>query len=246
MNYVMLLCAGFGKRLKCETLKCPKPMLRVNKKPILEYTINHLAKLNLRNIIINLHYMPEKISSYFGDGSSFGVNIIYSYEETPLGTAGGLKNAESYFKNAKNILVIYGDVICFEDYRKFILFRESKNATAVILIHEREHSNSIVEIDTTNKITRFIERPTKEITDKKQNWVNSGVYCFNQQIFSKIPKSTFSDFPKDIFPKLIKEDSIYGYPLNAYRCSIDTEERYGKVQIDLRNYFKKGNFYECC
>ncbi|MFH1222823.1 MAG: nucleotidyltransferase family protein [Pseudomonadota bacterium] len=244
MNTAMILCAGFGKRMESFTKDTPKPMLPIMNKPILEHTIRHLAELGFTNIVINLHYLPEQITEYFRDGKDFGVNIHYSYENEPLGTAGAVKKVESILKNEKGFLVLYGDVVCNENYYNLLQFhRSKKNAIATIVLHERKSSNSVVEMDSDNKIIRFIERPKDPVTDKKQDWVNSGLYCFRSDILNYIPQGVYCDFPKDVFPKLVEQGNIYGYPLTAYRCAIDSPERYAeaeaKAKADFPNFLKR-------
>ena len=235
MNTAMILCAGFGTRLKKYTKKIPKPMLRLSGKPLLEHTIIHLSNYGICNIIINLHYFADEIISYFKDGSKWGIKITYSYEETPLGTAGAVKNVENNLTGIDDFLVLYGDVICNENYKDFIKFHKSKkDAVASIILHKRNRSNSIVEMDNKSMIIRFIERPDKEIKNKNQNWVNSGLYSFNKKILNYIPQKVFCDFPKDIFPILVSEGCLYGYELKGYRCSIDSPKRYIKVQNDFK------------
>lgn len=234
MNTAMILCAGYGTRLKKFTKEIPKPMIRLSGKPLLEYTIEHLSKYGINNIIINLHFLADEIMSYFKDGNKWGVEIVYSFEKTLLGTAGAVKNVENHLKGIDDFLVLYGDVICNENYKDFIKFHRSKrDAVASIIMHKRNRSNSIVEINDENKITKFIERPEQETGNKKQNWVNSGLYSFNKKILKYIPAKQVCDFPRDIFPVLVSEGCLYGYELKSYRCSIDTPERYEKAQNDI-------------
>ncbi|HOT74244.1 MAG TPA: nucleotidyltransferase family protein [Candidatus Wallbacteria bacterium] len=236
LSAAMILCAGFGTRMHDFTKDLPKPMLQIGPKPLLEYTITHLAKSGITNIVINLHYLPEKITAHFGDGRRFGVNISYSPEEKPLGTAGAVKKAEAFLNKYDDFLVLYGDIVCTQDYAALHAFHKSRpDAAASIILHERAKSNSVVEIDDKNKIVRFIERPEKEVADKKQNWVNSGLYCFNKKILDYIPPEEFCDFPKNIFSRLVSEGSLYGFPLNGYRCAIDSPDRYEKACGDLAN-----------
>ncbi len=232
MKTAMILCAGYGKRLGELTKDTPKPMLPVNGKPMLEYTIGHLAKLGIDHLIINLHYLPDKITSYFGNGKKWGVSIDYSFEEEPMGTAGALKKVAPMITD--DTLVLYGDVICNEDYNSLIDFHKSRrNAVASIILHERRSSNSVVEMNGDRLITRFIERPEKEVKDKKQDWVNSGLYCFSKKILEFIPEKVYCDFPKDVFPSLVEKKLIYGYPLKGYRKAVDSAERYKEIQEDL-------------
>lgn len=231
----MILCAGFGTRLQNLTKNTPKPMLLLDNKPILEYTIEHLKRNGIEKIVINLHYLANQITSYFENGKKWGVEIVYSYEEFPLGTAGAVKKVENIMSKTENFLVLYGDIVTNQNYAEFFKFHESKiNAVSTIILHERNKSNSIVEIDENNKITKFLERPPEaETSNKRQNWVNSGLYCFNRKVFDFIPDG-FSDFPKDIFQKLIDKNALYGCPLSGYRCAVDSEERYFMVKLDYQ------------
>jgi mannose-1-phosphate guanylyltransferase/phosphomannomutase len=235
MKAAMLLCAGFGKRLKELTDDNPKPMLKVFGKPILEYAINHLSKLGIKNIFINLHYMADKISSYFKNGEKWNVNIKYCYEDYPLGTAGAVKNIENQLLKYENFFVFYGDIVTNENFNNLLNFHLSKNdSVATIIIHKRKKSNSIVKIDNENKVIEFIERPNSFNKYSENHWVNSGLYCFDKKILSYIPKNTICDFPKDIFPLLLKKGEIYGYPLKSYRCAIDSKERLEILQNDIK------------
>lgn len=236
MNTAMILCAGFGTRMKDLTKDMPKPMLSINNKPLLEHTLRHLASLGITNIVINLHYKTEQITSYFQTGEKWGVRIHYSFEEAPLGTAGAVKKVEHILEKTDAFLVLYGDIFCTQDYADVYAFHRTKHAAVgTIVLHERNTSNSVVEMDDTCKIIRFIERPEKEVLDKKQKWVNSGLYCFNKKILAYIPKDTFCDFPKDIFGTLVNEKTLYGYPLKGYRCAVDSKERYEQLQHDILN-----------
>ncbi len=235
MKAAIILCAGFGNRLKEFTIDLPKPMLPILGKPILEYTIEHLSRLGINYIIINLHYLAEKITAYFKNGKKWNVNIEYSFEDYPLGTAGAVKKVEEKLYKFKNFFVLYGDIICNENYNDLLKFHLSiKNSIATIILHKRNKSNSIVKIDDHNKIIRFIERPKNNENNDDNFWVNSGLYCFSNKILNLIPKKKVCDFPKDIFPLLIKKGKIYGYPLKTYRCAIDSPERYKSVQNDFK------------
>ncbi len=233
MTYAMILCAGFGTRMNELTKDTPKPMLKLGDKPLLEYTIRHLKKFGIEKIIINLHYLPEQITSYFGNGENFGVEISYSYEDAPMGTAGAIKKVQNILSKSNNFLVIYGDILTDLNYSDLIKFHTSKdNALASIIIHERAKSNSIVEIDENNKVIKFVERPPEEqLQLKTQNWVNSAVYCLNNKVLDLIPEG-FSDFPKDIFPKIMELGGLYAMPLNGYRCAVDSSERYSMLKLD--------------
>ncbi|MBF0441913.1 MAG: nucleotidyltransferase family protein [Oligoflexales bacterium] len=238
MNTAMILCAGFGTRMKGFTENCPKPMLVLNGKPLLEYTITHLKKLGISNIIINLHYLHEMITSYFEDGHRWGVTIRYSYEDTPLGTAGAVKKVQRMLESENDFLVLYGDVVTNYNFRRLIDFHKRQtSSTGTILLHERVKSNSIVEIDDNFLVTRFWERPLNDPAEKRQNWVNSGLYCFNKKIFKYLKEENiYCDFPKEIFSLLVGEKSLFGLPIgSAYRCAVDSPERFARLTEDFNN-----------
>ena len=232
----MILCAGFGTRMKQFTKDIPKPMLPIYGKPLLEYTIRLLASQGVTKLVINLHYLADAITSYFQDGKHWGVEIMYSYEDEPLGTAGAVKKVADILTKEDSFLVLYGDVFCTQDYRKLYDYHRSRrNAAATIIMHEREKSNSIVEVDEEGRVVTFIERPAVEPVLRKQKWVNSGLYCFNRKILDSIVGNVFSDLPKDLFPGLTANSELFGYPLQGYRCSVDSPERYRQLQADFNN-----------
>jgi len=221
----MILSAGYGTRLGNITKETPKPMLDVNGKPMLERIINNLKKHGFNQLVINLHFMPEVIKNYFGDGSDFGVEIVYSFEDTLLGTAGGVKKMENFFNN-DSFLVHYGDVVTDQDFSDMLKFHKEKKALATLLLHQRKKSNSVVSLDNENRIIDFLERPTDEERKNIESpWVNSGICICEPEILELIPKETANDLPRDIFSKNISCQRLFGFPLNAYRCAVDSPER---------------------
>jgi len=214
----LILCAGFGTRLKPLTDDTPKPLLKVNGKPIIQYTIDHLYKLGIKDIAINVHYKANRFVEYLKD-----TNIKIFHEDEALGTAGAVKNAKD-FLDSEEFLVIYGDVICYENFNAMKNFHKQRNALATILVHKNK-SNSLIEIGENDKIVKFKERPCIKVS----GWTNSGIYIFNKEIFDYIPDG-FSDFPKDIFSKL---NRYYAFRLKSYRIAIDSYWRLKKAEREL-------------
>ena len=227
----MVLCAGHGTRMGDLTREIPKPMLPIHGKPLLEYTLCYLVRHGIDQVVINLHFMPEKIQAHFGDGSRLGMRIIYSYEETLLGTAGGPKKVAHILSRSDDFLLLYGDLLIDQDLSAMMAFHREKRAMATLLLHQRRRSNSLVAMDQENRIVAFLERPTEE--QRAENpfpWVNSGVYLLRSAILDRVPPDVPCDFPRDIFPDLIRSEPCYGFPVSGFRCAIDSPSRYEEAK----------------
>lgn len=222
----MVLCAGFGTRLGELTREIPKPMLDVAGRPLLEYILANLARHGFTEVVVNLHFLPEVIRGYFADGSRWGVCLAYSDEPELLGTAGGVKKVEAFFRDEREFLVHYGDIITDQDFSAMLTFHRRQNALATLLVHERAKSNSVVVVDEDSRITNFLERPREEervgVTSRL---VNSGIWLCSQEVLDAIPEGRPADLPRDILPKLIGSRRLFVFPLSGYRCAIDSPER---------------------
>jgi NDP-sugar pyrophosphorylase family protein len=222
----MVLCAGYGTRLGNLTREIPKPMLLLEGRPLLEYIIINLARHNFRQIAINLHFMPDLIKDYFGDGSRWNLEIQYSHETQLLGTAGGLKKMADFLSAEDLFLAHYGDILTDQDLTRIVEFHRSKGALASVLVHQRVGSNSVVSMDSKGRIIDFLERPTDEERRAVASpWAYSGVCICSPNFLDAIPVNTPSDIPRDILPKLLSSGRIYGFPLDGYRCAVDSPER---------------------
>jgi len=211
-------------------------MLRLQERPMLEYIICHLAQHSFNQIAVNLHFMPEAIRGYFGDGSCFGVELIYSYEPELLGTAGGVKKMENFLDVGEAFIVHYGDVLTDQDFTVMLQFHRKHKALATLLLHQRAYSNSIVSLDEKGRITNFIERPTEEARrGVNSRWVNSGICICNPQLLDEIPADAACDLARDIFPRLIESNRLYGFPLSGYRCAVDSPDRLAEARAAIAN-----------
>ena len=222
----MVLSAGYGTRLGDLTRETPKPMLRLQGRPMLEYIICHLARHGFDQIAVNLHFMPDMIRDYFGDGSRLGVELVYSYEPELLGTAGGVKKMADFLGAGEAFMVHYGDVLTDHDFTAMLHFHRERNALATLLLHQRARSNSVVSLDKEWRIIGFLERPTEEARRGVQSpWVNSGICICAPQLLGEIPADVACDLPRDIFPRLIDSHRLFGFPLSGYRCAVDSPDR---------------------
>ena len=221
-----ILAAGAGTRLRPLTFECPKPMIPLLNKPVIEHTINNLKKHNINSIVMNLHTLPKVITDYFGDGKKFGMDIKYSYEETLLGTAGGLKKCKKFFDST--FVVMSGDGLTDIDLTSAISFHKKKKSLATMVLKsiETKFAYGITLTDRFNRIVNFVEKPTwgSVFSDT----VNTGIYIFEPEIFKYIPDG-FYDFGKNLWPKLLKlKKPIYAYVMNEHWTDIGNIEEYKK------------------
>jgi NDP-sugar pyrophosphorylase family protein len=223
----IILCAGFGSRLGDLTREIPKPMLLLNRRPLLSYILANCKANGFTNIAINLHFKPEIITKFFGDGSRFGLSIQYFFEERLLGTAGSVRNMAGFIGNDSNFLVHYGDILTDQNFLSLQTFHQTNtNALATLIVHSRLNSNSIVLMNSEKRITGFIERPSEEERQKyNSSWVNSGIAIFNKSIIDLIPQDAV-DLPKHVYCKLSDSQRLYAFQLDGYRSAIDSPDRY--------------------
>lgn len=229
----MVLVAGEGTRLRPLTLETPKTLLPVGGRPLIEYTLAWLKTHGIWEVAINLHHLGDKISTFLGNGSHFGIKITYSLEESLLGTAGGVKRMEQFFNNT--FVVVYGDNLTDFNLSAMIKFHREKKALATLAIFEVPNlwEVGIVEIEEGSRVLRLVEKPQSLIS----NLANGGVYVLEKEILDHIPAWGFSDFACDILPKLIELGlPIYGYRLKSgdYFIDIGTMEKYQKANEDVK------------
>ncbi len=235
-----ILAAGAGTRLRPLTYECPKPMISLLNKPVIEHTIDNLKKHNIDSVVMNLHTLPKMITDYFGNGKKFGIDINYSMEENLLGTAGGLKKCKSFFDST--FVVMSGDGLSNVDLTSAVAFHKKKKALATMVLKkiETKFAYGITLTDRFNRIVNFVEKPSwgSVFSDT----VNTGIYIFEPEIFRYIPDG-FYDFGKDLWPKLLKlKKNIYAYLMNEYWTDIGNIEEYkngvkdalfGKISINV-------------
>lgn len=249
----LILCAGEGTRLRPLTKNIPKSMILIKDKPILEHLILLLKKHGVEEIAINTSYLPEKIKKYFGDGSSFGVKIKYSYESELLGTAGALNNFKEFFNEP--FFVIYGDNITNLDLTKMKQRQEeSKAFGAIYLYHEKMGNNKTtpgqVLINENNFVVKIIENPDQKEKEEllkipdKFKFTNAGIYLFNPKILDFIPPGK-TDFAKQILPEVLKKGlEIYGHTQECYIREIGQINRYLKAKEEIESGKIKLNYIE--
>jgi mannose-1-phosphate guanylyltransferase/phosphomannomutase len=233
----LILAAGEGTRLQPLTWDRPKPMVTVGGRPLLEHAIGFVRRHNFTEVAINLHYRPESIVRYFGDGSRFGVSIIYSREPELLGSAGAAKRLEWFFDNP--FLVVYGDVLADFDLDPVIRQHHARGALVTIVLYEVDDPSrcGIVQLADDARITRFVEKPAPGSVFS--NLANAGIYYLNPALLRHIPRDRPCDFARDVFPKLLTRGlHIDGYCPRGYILDVGSPERLAAAEAD----FQAGRF----
>ena len=225
----VILSGGEGTRLREISGDCPKPMMPLLGKPLLERTVALLRESGFTDLCLTLHYRPEVIRQFLGDGERFGVHIEYRMENEPLGTAGAVRNCLDFI-GGDDILVMSGDSAC--DYDLGSLFRSHTGGVTIALaVHAEPLPYGLVITDRTGRVTGFVEKPAWErvVTDR----VSTGIYILSPDVLDRVPKGRRFDFAKDLFPQLMAEGvPLHGRIMEGYWCDIGTPRAYYQCNLD--------------
>lgn len=228
----VVMAGGEGTRLRPLTSNQPKPMVPVFNKPIMEYIIRLLKDQGITDIVVTLQFLPQMIKNYFGDGSDLGVNLSYAIEQTPLGTAGSVKNAESHLD--ETFIVISGDALTDFNLKEVVDFHRKKHSLATIALKRSENplEFGVVITDDDGNIERFLEKPTWG--EVFSDTINTGIYVLEPEIFNYIESDKMVDFSKDVFPQVLDDNKpLYGYVSTGYWCDIGNYEQYVQAHQDV-------------
>ncbi len=228
----IIMAGGEGTRLRPITCSIPKPMAKLCGKPVVMYILELLKKNGFDSATLTLMYKADKIIDEFDNDIYKGLKLFYEIENSPLGTAGSVKNATK----ADDVLVISGDAMCDFDIKKAIEFHKERKSDATIIVKKVDDPREfgLVTFDTDGKINGFIEKPSYEscITDL----ANTGVYILSKAALDLIPKNQKSDFAGDIFPLMLRNNmNLFAYEESGYWCDIGDIGSYMKCQEDMLN-----------
>ena len=227
-NPVFIMAGGFGSRLRPLTDSCPKPMLRVGEKPILEILLNQFLKSGFRRIYISTHYMAENITNYFGDGSDFGVKISYVHEERPLGTGGalGLLPADT---PVLPLIMINGDILTTVDFNRLLDFHNKYQPVATMCVREYDYQipYGVIRGDG-HRILEMQEKPIQRY------FVNAGIYVVSPKLFMKVPKQERIDMPILLEQQIAKKEDVLMFSIDEYWLDIGRMDDFNKAQIDIK------------
>lgn len=227
-NPVFIMAGGLGTRLRPLTNDCPKPMLKVGDKPILEILITQFVKSGFKNIYISTHYMAERIINYFGDGSDWGANIQYVYEESPLGTGGALGLLPDNIQKLP-LIMINGDVLTDTDFVRLLDFHLENNPLATMCVRQYDYQIPYGVINSSgNRIIDIKEKPVHHY------FVNAGIYVISPELFLSIPKEERIDMPSLLDQKISESHSVLMYPLHEYWLDIGRMDDFYQAQNDIK------------
>lgn len=206
----VVMAGGEGSRLRPLTIGRPKPMVPMVSKPVMGHILDLLKRQGITEVVVTLAFMPESIQGYFGDGSSMGMKLYYAIEETPLGTAGSVKNAQEYLDEP--FLIISGDAVTDINLQEVIKFHQEKGADATLTLYRVPNplEYGVIITDPDGKITQFLEKPSwgEVISDT----VNTGIYVIDPSVLDLIEEGVSTDWSKDVFPQLLDSGRpLYGY-----------------------------------
>ena len=218
----VILAGGQGTRLRPLTYKIPKALIDLHGKTITEHLFDLFKKYGIRDIILSVGYMKEKIKDYFGDGAKFGVKITYIEEDKPLGTAGPLRLAKHMLN--ESFIVSNGDELKKINIPRMYRLHKRKNALITIALTTVNDPSSygVARLDG-SRILEFVEKPKKE--DAPSNLINAGFYIIEPEVIDMIPRG-FVMFEKDVFPKLAKQGKVRGFPFSGQWFDTGNFERY--------------------
>jgi len=229
-NRVVLMVGGLGTRLRPLTESIPKPMLEVGGRPILETIILNFKKHGFSNIILSVSYKAEVIESYFGDGSDFGINIEYIYEDKRMGTAGALSLMKD--RLSEPFFVMNGDLLTNINFENMMEFHLSYNAMGTMGIREYDFQvpYGVVKVDGID-ILKIEEKPIHNF------FVSGGIYILNPKILKYIPNDQFYDMPT-LFERLIdKNERCISFPIREYWLDIGQLEEYKRANDEYGEVF---------
>ncbi|MCG9632614.1 nucleotidyltransferase family protein [Vibrio sp. Isolate30] len=227
-NPVFIMAGGFGTRLKPLTDTCPKPMLHIGNKPILETVIRSFIKAGFVNFYISTHYMPEQIQAHFGDGSEMGVNITYVHEEQPLGTGGALGLLPKDLPKDLPLIMMNGDVLTKVDFQRLLDFHVDNGADATMCVREYDYQIPYGVINGEgNKITSMVEKPVQRF------FVNAGIYVVSPEVIASVPKNHRVDMPTLLEEHMNERDNVLMFPIHEYWLDIGRMDDFNRAQADI-------------
>lgn len=230
-NPVFLMAGGFGTRLHPLTQTCPKPLLKVGDKPILELILESFVNAGFHRFYISTHYLPGKIRDHFGNGSRWGVSITYIHEETPLGTAGALGLLPKDEIN-QPLFMMNGDLLTTLNYLSLLAFHEEHGGSATLCVRAYEYQIPYGVIEAkAHRAVAIREKPVQTFN------VNAGIYLLSPELVKSVPANQRLDMPDLLQQEITANMGVNLYPLTDYWLDIGRMDDFQKAQMDVSGLF---------
>lgn len=227
-NPVFIMAGGFGTRLRPLTDKCPKPMLPVGGKPLLETIISNFKEQGFYKFYISTHYLPEVIHKHFGDGAKFDIEIQYVHESEPLGTGGALSLLPKD-EITVPFIVINGDVLTNMNFEKLLDFHAKNNASATMCVREFQYQIPYGVVNSENNIIQGMTEKPSYYFD-----INTGIYVISPELLAEV-QAEFIGMPTILEQQIAKDKKVSSYSLHEYWLDIGHMEDYNRAQRDIVN-----------
>lgn len=231
MPEVILLAGGLGTRLRSVLQDTPKCMAPVKGLPFLEYVMDYLLKWDVQRFILAVGYKGDQIVNYFGENYK-NTPVVYSIEDSPLGTGGGILQALTFCRSSI-VLVLNGDTIFTIDIRQLIDQHHKSNAGMSIALRKVDDISRYGEviIDPNNKVIAFAEKHNQQ----RAGLINGGVYLIDPVVYKSVAPSAVFSLENDLFPLLIQDQLLFGFPSDGYFLDIGIPSDYLKAQNELKS-----------
>lgn len=226
----VVMAGGEGTRLRPLTTRRPKPLAPVLNKPIMEHILLLLRSAGIVDVIVTVHYMADAIEGYFGDGSDLGLNLIYSVEDTPLGTAGSVKQAQQHLMDGP-FVIVSGDALTDADLGEAVALHREREADATLILKQVPNplEFGIVVTGADGQIQRFLEKPSWG--EVFSDTANTGMYVLNPGVFDYMERGRPYDWSQDIFPRMLADGRrLMGHVMRGYWCDIGSLTQYREAQ----------------
>jgi NDP-sugar pyrophosphorylase family protein len=228
----MIMAAGFGTRLLPLTELIAKPMVPILNRPVMEHILHLLVRHGVRDVAVNLHYHPDHIKGYFGDGSACGLHLRYIVERELLGTAGGVGNFRGFLADG-TFVVVSGDALTDIDLTAFVAAHKENGGIGTMAVMQVADPSQygVVVHDRCGRVTGFQEKPARE--EALSSLCNCGIYAFEPGIFKYIADGEFVDFAHDVFPALLAAgEPFHVWQLRSYWNDVGNIEQYRSGNFD--------------
>ncbi|HEY80328.1 MAG TPA: nucleotidyl transferase [Anaerolineae bacterium] len=232
----IVMAGGQGSRLRPLTTSRPKPLIPLVNKPMVAHIIDWLRRHQITEVVLTLQHQADWFQGYLGTGMGMGVQIAYAVEESPLGTAGGVRNTieQGLVDFDETVIVVSGDAVTDFDLRALVDFHEAEGAEVTVALHRVENplEYGMVITEADGRIVQFVEKPgwAEVVSDL----VNTGIYVLRAEVLREAPAGEAYDFSNDLFPRLLAEGRpLFGLPMPGYWTDAGSPPEYMQASFDM-------------